>query len=270
MKINAQTPKNSLNIGFLKQRPLRSEIETFKDTLKTLLSKVENHESEENKKNHVRDFLLDTYYKGSNEVNTKDRKDLVIHLGKTNADKVGVIIEAKTPQSPDMVRREKLNTKAFHELVLYYFDERIGQNNSELKNLVVTNIYEWFIFDANVFDKQIYRNTQIKKLYETYKSDKKDNPFFYEELRKILDGSNETLDCVYFDLREYQTVLNNDDLTDDKNLIELQKILSPYHLLKQPFADDSNALNKDFYNELLHIIGLEEVKEKSKSIIYKY
>ena len=267
MTPNVHSPKASLNKGYLKQRPLRSDIEIFKSNLKSLLSKVENHESEENKKNHIRDFLLDTYYKGSNEVNTKDRKDLVIHLGKTNQDKVGVIIEAKTPHSPDMVRREKLNTKAFHELVLYYFDERIGQNNSELKNLIVTNIYEWFVFDANVFDKQIYRNSQIKKLYETYKNDRKDNPFFYEELRKILESIDEILDCAYFNLKDYETVLNNADLTDDKNLIELQKILSPYHLLKTPFTNDSNSLNKDFYNELLHIIGLEEFKEKSRSII---
>ena len=46
-----------------------------------------------------------------------------------------------------------------------------------------------------------------------------------------------------------------------------RKILSPFHLLKEPFADDSNALNKPFYDELLHIIGLEEIKIKSKSII---
>ncbi|MDQ3633893.1 MAG: Eco57I restriction-modification methylase domain-containing protein [Acidobacteriota bacterium] len=267
MKLNTFTPKKVLNKAFLKQRPLRSEIEDFKSNLKTLLSKVEAKESEENKKNHVRDFLLDTYYKGTNEVNTKDRKDLVIHLDKTNESKVGVIIEAKTPVSADMVRLNKLNTKAFHELVLYYFDERKTKDNSELKNLAITNIYEWFIFDANVFDKQIYRNTKIKNLYQTKINDKKDNPFFYEELRKIIENLDEEITCTYFDLKDYETVLNNDDLEDDKKLIELYKILSTYHLLKEPFAEDSNALNKPFYDELLHIIGLEEVKVKSKSII---
>ncbi len=267
MKLNAQTPKFALNKAFLKQRPLRSEIEQFKANLKTLLAKVEAKESEENKKNHVRDFLLETYYKGKNEVNTKDRKDLVIHLGKTNDSNVGVIIEAKTPESADRVKTDKLNAKAFHELVLYYFDERHTKNNSELKNLIVTNTYEWFIFDVNIFDKQIYRNSQIKRLYDTYKNDKKDNPFFYEELRKILETLDEEIVCTHFNLRDYETFLNNSDLEDDKNLIELYKILSPYHLLKVPFANDSNALNKPFYDELLHIIGLEEVKIKSKSII---
>lgn len=269
MRLSTQTPKFVLNKAFLKQRPLRSEIELFKANLKTLLSKVEAKESEEHKKNHVRDFLLDTYYKDKNEINTKDRKDLVIHLDKTRDSKVGVIIEAKTPDSPDRVKPDKLNVKAFHELVLYYFDERHTKNNSELKNLIVTNTYEWFIFDANVFDKQIYRNPQIKRLYETYKNDKKDNPFFYEELRKILKDLSETIECTHFNLKDYETFLNNADLEDDRNLIELYKILSPFHLLKVPFANDSNALNKPFYDELLHIIGLEEIKDKSKTIIQR-
>jgi len=42
--------------------------------------------------------------------------------------------------------------------------------------------------------------------------------------------------------------------------VPLYKILSPVHLLKLPFANDSNSLDKNFYDELLHIIGLEEVK----------
>ncbi|HQU85362.1 MAG TPA: hypothetical protein PKY59_19635, partial [Pyrinomonadaceae bacterium] len=131
MKLNTQNPKHSLNKAFLKQRPLRSEIELFKDNLKGLLAKVEAKESEENKKNHVRDFLLDTYYKNSHEINTKDRKDLVIHLGKSAQDKVGVIIEAKSPDNKaEMLRQDKLNTKAFHELVLYYFDERQAKENA--------------------------------------------------------------------------------------------------------------------------------------------
>ena len=267
MKLNIQTPKKVFNKAFLKQRPLRSEIEDFKANLKTLLSKVEARESEENKKNHLRDFLLDTYYKGRNETNTKDRKDLVIHLGKTNESKVGVIIEAKTPESADMVKVGRLNKKAFHELVLYYFDERYTKDNSELKNLAITNIYEWFIFDANVFDKQIYRNTKIRRLYETKVNDEKDNPFFYEELRKIIENLDEEIICAHFNLRDYQTFLENEDLEDDKNLIELYKILSPFHFLKEPFAEDSNQLNKQFYDELLHILGLEEVKIGAKSVI---
>ena len=62
-----------------------------------MLSKVEEKESEEQQKNYVRDFLLDTYYKGIYEVNTKDRKDLGDSSRQTTSDNVGVIVEAKSP-----------------------------------------------------------------------------------------------------------------------------------------------------------------------------
>jgi adenine-specific DNA-methyltransferase len=61
----------------------------------------------------------------------------------------------------------------------------------------------------------------------------------------------------------------NDNPKDDSKLIDLYKLLSPVHLLKQPFANDSNSLDTKFYNELLHIIGLEEKKDGGKKIIQR-
>src|SRR4051812_7305390 len=117
MILHIQTPKKALNKAFLKQRPLRSDIDLFKINLKRLLSKIDEIEREENQKNHVRDFLLDTFYKQTNEINTKDSKDLVIHLGKTNKDNVGVIIEAKRPSNKsEMLSAAKPNAKSLHEL----------------------------------------------------------------------------------------------------------------------------------------------------------
>ena len=47
---------------------------------------------------------------------------------------------------------------------------------------------------------------------------------------------------------------------EDSKLIPLYKLLSVEHLLKKPFLNDGNTLNKNFYTELLHLIGLEETK----------
>ncbi len=55
----------------------------------------------------------------------------------------------------------------------------------------------------------------------------------------------------------------------DNKLIALFKLLSPEHLLKLPFANDSNSLDKKFYSELLHIIGLTETKEGGKKVIQR-
>ncbi len=273
MKLVTQTPKKALK-AFLKQKPLRSEIDVFKTNLIALLDKISvidkrpKDESEEHLKNDLRDFLRDTYYRDTKAINTKDKKDLVIHLNKTTNSEVGVIIEAKRPTNiGEMVTADNPNKKALHELILYYLDERNQAGNNQLKQLVMTNVHEWFIVDANYFDKHIYRNTQIKKLYETKLNDKKDNPFFYEEIAKIVSKIDVEIPCVYFDIREYDTILRNNNKEDDRELIALFKILSPQHLLKIVTPNDSNSLNEKFYKELLHIIGLEEAKENGKNII---
>jgi len=165
-----------------------------------------------------------------------------------------------------MVAATSLNKKAMHELILYYLDERIRAGNNQLKKLVITNIYEWYIIDANYFDKHIYRNTAVKRLYDTYINDHKDNPFFYEEIRKILVNIEIDIPCVYFDIREYTKIISNYRKDDDKQLSALLRVLSPEYLLKVAAPNDGNSLNEKFYKELLQI-GLEEAKENNKAII---
>lgn len=277
MKLTRLEPRKALNKAFLKKKPLRSEIEDFKTNLITLLGKIRDidkrpkDESEEHLKNDLRDFLRDTYYRDTNAINTKDRKDLVIHLNKSTDSEVGVIIEAKRPSNTgEMVKEGNLNKKALHELILYYLHERIEVGNFQVKQLVITNINEWYIIDANHFDKHIYNNTQIKKLYDTKISDRKNNPHFYEEIEKIVSKIDVEIPCVYFDIRDYRDILHNENKEDDKELIALYKILSPEHLLKLSFANDSNSLDKNFYSELLHIIGLTEIKDGSKKLIQRH
>jgi len=61
-----------------------------------------------------------------------------------------VILEVKKPSNKsEMLRRDKLNCKALQELLLYFLRERITEKNLEIKHLIATNIYEWFIFDGN-------------------------------------------------------------------------------------------------------------------------
>ncbi len=66
-------------------------------------------------------------------------------------------------------------------------------------------------------------------------------------------------------MREYSQTIGE----DEHQLISLYKIFSPEHLLKLPFANDSNSLDKNFYSELLHIIGLTEIKEGGKKLIQR-
>lgn len=265
-------PRKALNKAFLKVRPNRTEIEGFKTNLIQLLDRTNDTESEEFHKNLISDFLKKTYYDPNHYINTKGRNDLVIHNGDKAKSTVGVIIEAKKPTNKsEMVTTDKLNAKAFQELMLYYLRERLTQNNLETKHLVITNSYEWFIFNATTFDRLFAQNKKLVKQFNDFENGRlvdTKTDFFYKQIAEpFIEDIKTEIDFTYFNLQEYQKLLRNDDKADDNKLIALFKLLSPEHLLKLPFTNDSNSLDKRFYSELLHIIGLTETKEGSKKLI---
>jgi adenine-specific DNA-methyltransferase len=272
MEVKELKPRKALNKAFLKVKPNRTEIEIFKSHLITLLDRTNDRESEEFHKNLVSDFLKDTYYKQNHFINTKGRNDLVIHNGQNANTSVGVILEAKKPTNrTEMMTTQKLNTKAFQELVLYYLRERITHKNLEVKHLVATNINEWFIFDATLFDRLFAQNKNLVNQFNDFEggrlADTKTD-FFYKQIAEpFIDSITSEIEFTYFNIQDYQKPLRNVDKADDNLLIALFKLLSPEHLLKLPFTNDSNSLDKRFYSELLHIIGLAETKEGSKKLI---
>ena len=269
MELKELKPRKALNKAFLKVKPNRTEIEGFKTNLITLLDRTNDTESEEFHKNLVSDFLKDTYYKQNHFINTKGRNDLVIHNGNTAKSSVGVIIEAKKPTNKaEMITTKKLNAKAFQELVLYYLRERITHKNLEVKHLVATNINEWFIFDEHLFERLFAQNKSFVRQFENFEASKKTTDVFYKEIAEpFIANITSEIEFTYFNIQDFQKPLRNTDKADDNSLIALFKLLSPEHLLKLPFTNDSNSLDKRFYSELLHIIGLTETKEGSKKLI---
>jgi len=266
---NALSPSKALNTAYRKQRVLRSEIDLFKQELLSFISKIDTEANEETLKSHLRDFLLNSYYRGTHAINAVDRKDLVIYTGPKMTDDIGVILEVKAPKNKaEMISRDHINAKALQELLLYYLRERITNQNSNIKHLIVTNVQEWYIFDAVDFEKKFASNSKLVKEFQAFERDNNTTAFFYSQKAKpIIDAQIDHLPYTYFDIRDYQTYAANDDHKDDKKLIALYKLLSPVHILKKPFSNDSNSLDKSFYNELLHIIGLEEIKVKNKKLI---
>lgn len=272
MNLHILKPRKALNKAFLKVKPNRTEIERFKANLSQLLDRIDDSESEEFHKNLVIDFLKKTYYDPEYFINTKGRNDLVIHNGDNASSFVGVILEAKKPTNrSEMVTTQNLNIKAFHELVLYYLKERIALKNLEVKHLVITNINEWFIFDASVFDRLFAQNKGLVKQFNDFEGGRladTTTTFFYKQIAEpFIAGLPADIEFTHFNIQDYREPLHNNDLSDDNKLIALYKLLSPEHLLKLPFANDSNTLDKGFYSELLHIIGLTETKLKGKKII---
>jgi hypothetical protein len=268
ISLDIKKPTHSLNKAYLKETISRNNIEKFKAQLSLLFEKADPSCSEDTLKDYITDFLKNTWYSPEHAITVnKERKDFAIHTGKAFKDPVAVIAEVKRVDNAEMMSAGKPNVKALHELVLYYLQERITMGNNQLKFLLATDVYNWILIDSNEFDKKIYANNRIKKLYEVFVNDKKDNPFFYGELKKILNDADFIITATCFNLNEFKNNIINTEKTDDKKLISLYKILSPVHLIKLPFANDSNSLDKNFYAELLYLIGLEEVNEGSKKLI---
>lgn len=268
-KINT---RKALNPAYRKHKPLRKEVTTFIEKLNLCIEAVklsdEKGESEEHIKSHFKDFFTNTFYK-ENYINTKERIDLAIYLDNTAKSDIGVIIEAKKPSNKaEFISENNLNKKALQELLLYYLRERLDGKNNNIKHLIATNGYEWFLFKAEDFYNYFYKNKALIKEYEAFRDGLKDttkNELFYSEIaKKYIEEVKEELPFVHLD---FSTV--NLNTLDDNKLNTYFKIFSNVHLLGHSFGNDSNQLNKNFYHELLHIIGLEEVADGGKKVIQR-
>ena len=263
------TLKQSLNKAYLKEKVARPDIERLKTNLRQLLARIDVDESETNVRDHLRDFLNDTWYREQHLIASKGNTDLVVHADKTAKSQAAVLFEVKRPKNTaEMVTPGNLNRKALQELVLYYLRERVEHENRGIKTLIITDIHTWFLFDENDFERHVYHNKKLVEYYQTAKDSEKNTDIIYKTIGKdFLPGIVGNLNFTYFDLRDFQKTAFDEDPKNDHALIPLYKGLSPVHLLRLPFANDSNSLDKPFYNELLHLIGLEEVKTGGKKII---
>ena len=243
----------------------------------------------------IKDFLVNTFYHGEYNVNTNGREDLVIFSGKGADTKPAVIIEAKSPtNTAEMFSDKNENCKALQECVYYFMQEAVTAGNREIQHIIITNYDDWYIFDARDFvffleDKAFvedFKKFESKQLLLTKTSD------FYSELAKpeIEKWRASKNICVThfaprdFDFSQNLTPVSKQPVAsspsrrgeEEKSEIEkynalraLYKVLSPEHLLRKNFANDANSLDQNFYEELLYIMGLEEVKSGGKKIIQR-
>ena len=264
-------PNQILNKAYRQVAIETEDFNRFKEALHTLLSTISDGQREETQKEHLRNFLSDTFYKPYYMAPEEDI-DLAVRLDKTSKSNIGLLIEVKsTTNKSEMISVGNLNRKALQELLLYYLRERISKKNSDIKYLIATNVYEYFIFDAQEFEQKFYQNKKLKKEFQDFEDGRKTSrktDFFYSEIASsFIEEVADSLDYTYFDIRSYAKYLGEN--TASKKLIELYKVFSDVHLLKLPFQNDSNSLNKKFYAELLHILGIEEKKENNKIVIVR-
>ncbi|MCQ2712947.1 class I SAM-dependent DNA methyltransferase [Helicobacter pylori] len=229
--------------------PNKEQLKAFETAFNAFLET--NQQENENHHNDAFNDLL----KGVFKYKVKPTKKIDSAILNDN-DKVEVIIEFKALKNPnEFIKKGDLNVKAFHESLLYYLTERKNGNNN-LKRLILATIKELYIIDANEFEV-FNKDKEIQKAFENCHDKKGNDPrtkAFYDACQKRLNELDHSLKYHYISLKK-------------ENLALIYQALSPNFLLKIPKYSDANTLNKDFYEELLYILGLEEKNEKGKILI---
>ncbi|WP_187931902.1 class I SAM-dependent DNA methyltransferase [Helicobacter pylori] len=229
--------------------PSKEQLEAFKTAFDAFLET--NPQENENHQNDAFNDLL----KGVFKYKVKPTKRIDSAILNDN-DKVEVIIEFKALKNPnEFIKKGDLNVKAFHESLLYYLIER-KEGNNNLKHLILATIKELYIIDADEFEV-FNKDKEIKKAFENCHDKKGNDPrtkAFYDTCQKRLNELDRSLKYHHISLKK-------------ENLALIYQALSPNFLLKIPKYSDANTLNKDFYEELLYILGLEEQNNKGKILI---
>ncbi len=236
------------------QEPKKEIIENFEKEINSLLENAPRQDDEEFQKNEINSFLKNTYgYK----CNTYEKVDSAIYVGK----EAWVLIEVKALNNRNEFPKDRksLLSKAFCQMVFYFLKEI--ENNNSLKHAIICNAHEFFLFDCKDFCALFQNDKEIKKLHKNCAKKEGTDPStkrFYSDLEEYLkkDFKGE-LRYTHFNLSGY----------DPKELPLIYQVLSHEVLLKQRKTLDANTLNKDFYEELLYILGLEEQNEKGKILI---
>lgn len=261
MEYKILTPSQSIAKVFLRECSETHEVEKFRASMKELLQRINPSETEEFNKNLVAEFFNNTLYSDNQYmVNTYQRTDLAIY---SNGHPV-VLFEFKGPNRPDMVTKDDLKKKSLYELILYYIREEVKNHNTDIKHLIITNCWEYFIFEKKLFYQLFARNKRFAQqvLDADTGDDKKEyiyNAIIKPEVERI--EQKHQFQFVYIDLKKFENKIDDNSIINSKSFNTIYKLFSPVNLLKLPYYSDHNQLNKNFYSELLYIMGVEEVVE---------
>lgn len=257
-----QKPIQAIPKAYLRNKPELREVIAFKTAMQDLLMRINPSEHEEFNKNLVAEFFNKCLYQDRNYmVNTYHRTDLAIYaeMG-THHEHPVVLFEFKGPSRPDMVTKGDMKKKALYELILYYIREEVKNRNTDIKHLVITNCWEYFIFEKKLFYQLFARNKRfVQQVIDADTGDDGTDYIYNNIIKPEVERVEHRLQFVYIDLQTYKQKVQNEDIVNSKSFIAIYKFFSPTNLLKLPFVSDHNSLNKNFYDELLYLMGVEEV-----------
>ncbi|HEF6304611.1 TPA: class I SAM-dependent DNA methyltransferase [Campylobacter jejuni] len=263
--------KDFFNPYYRKKQIMQNEFDIFNKALMQYLERLESSQSENEDylvANALSPFLTMLNFKTHIKTKQKGKSEIDLSISKDEFSKdLEVLIEAKKPNSKEFITHTKLNSKALHETILYYFRNR--EYSFSLKFIIITDFYKFYIFKISEFEELFYKSPSFLKLFEEFCNPnslfKGNTEEFYKEVAKLIENSKENLKGFLIDL----TFLKDKQKSNFKKLASIYKTFHRDFLLSEFNPNDANSLNNAFYKELLYILGLCESKQNSKLIIAK-
>ena len=273
MAIKGITLKESMNRSVQAIMPLDEEKDVFAKKLISYLTHLYDKadESEEYQKNLLKVFLEGIM--SHNFINTSSRIDLAIYNGKDANSSLGVLFECKSlSNKAEMMTTDRINSKAFQEIIAYYLYERLFEKNLEVKKCIITNGLSWFIVEAKEFEKHFFKNKKLVDLVTKFRNNQLSSnrtDFLYSQViaPEIDKAIEKGIVIAHFDISQALVKSSKSIEIKKNNLTQLYRFFTAENLLNKEIFTDSNKLNKNFYDELLYLMGLEETKSGTSKII---
>ncbi len=234
-----------------------STFNSFKSNLEKLCSIFDPKEREKLKlteeplKSKYINPLLETF---GYETNLNYMKtDLLVKYGDKH-----VLVETKNINNSDILtlRNGSLNCRAFYQTVKYYLDlfKEFKEQETNIRRIIITNGKYWFFFGTldykiSFLSKEFMKFIGVDTLFGP--PDKAED--FYKAIETYLTNYPITITAYLLEIDEKK-------LKDESYLKKLYNIFKPEFLFDIK-KESKHELNKNFYNELLYILGLKETDD---------
>ena len=218
----------------------------------------------ENKEENVKDVISDLL-KAFGYTVSRSEVDLLVMR---NSKPVAMFETKRLSNNVEMITDNNFNKKAMHETIYNYLKSRTDL--SGVYWFIITDLKEWYIFEKHalinafgVGEKELMNDIGLTpSLFQGIVG--KDTA--YGLIEKYLDSHNYVQNklkdsCIRFSLKNniIESLTKKHDLIiNDNEILPLCWFLHPDILAEEYNINAGNKLNKEFYNELLYIMGLKE------------
>jgi len=198
----------------------------------------------------------------------KSKIDIVVY-DRANPDNYRAVFEVKKPGSTEMIYSNsptpRINVKALHQIIYYYLLRQYSDvpYMEDLHYYVVTDTTNWYFFDNTSF-AYAFQGKGMKTLISNLGLDTKNPPLVssygtkrdaYGIIEEYCNRHPNVLKQLFAKSKHIVLSIN-----DDQSKSELFDLL---FFMFYPDVKPPTKLNKNFYDELLYIMGLKETSKHS-------